>query len=611
MPLNHNDPFVVNAAQPSRRQIIEFKLSEEVLEEIMNGNESIQLDMNQAKLLIGESSYDFTHMPGISNIEVYKLPSGTKQLDLVGNITAKCTIQRTHAKKGQKKATKHEPVRTTQIIDANDLRKGTKSTASIPVRRPQSPSPSATTATATAAATAAAAGTVVPLKTRVVQLLAQHPHGTEEKELMKLLRVSLEDLQSILPIVANFSGGRYVLKPETYKEVKIYDWKNYSAKQREIVVKNASAAFDRLGLAHDAPERDILLPEKAKRASPPLVAEGYHVVGNMDTTNSKWRSGGAGSESEGLDNGRMSSSNSSLLKPPSAQKKTSAKKSPALSSLTGKKRASSTKSSSGNKGSRQSAEKVAAAILENAQNHNARGATTPSSTVKSTLGGTPGIGVGSPTITGRRPSINGNGNGNGNGVPAVKRGSETKKAGSGTKETGGVGNGYKIPKVGSGVTVPRKAQSPTFTVPPITSQAEYEEVSQQFMAKYKEMKVLKAQIDKKKELFDQLSAELELAVGTEREAELKRKVQDAFGEDVVDRKVLRRTGEPRQGVSVERAKAAMAEQSNHLSVRSMAERYKTLHHEVDTMKRALCEAGTAQAGRAGQSGPASVSGGNG
>jgi hypothetical protein len=50
MPLNHNDHFVVNAADPasSRRQIIEFKLSEEVLEEILNGNESIRLDLNHA-----------------------------------------------------------------------------------------------------------------------------------------------------------------------------------------------------------------------------------------------------------------------------------------------------------------------------------------------------------------------------------------------------------------------------------------------------------------------------------------------------------------------------------------------------------------------------------
>jgi len=52
MPLNHNDLFVVNAATPARRQIIEFKLSEEVLEEIMSGRQSLQLDMGQSVSLV-------------------------------------------------------------------------------------------------------------------------------------------------------------------------------------------------------------------------------------------------------------------------------------------------------------------------------------------------------------------------------------------------------------------------------------------------------------------------------------------------------------------------------------------------------------------------------
>ena len=101
--------------------------------------------------------------------------------------------------------------------------------------------------------------------------------------------------------MATYSRGQYYLKLETYKEVKIYDWKNYSAKQRDAAAKNARAAFDKLGLPSDAPERSILDPDQVKR-SPPLVAEGY-VVGNMDTTQSRWRSaGGGGSESEGPEN---------------------------------------------------------------------------------------------------------------------------------------------------------------------------------------------------------------------------------------------------------------------------------------------------------------------
>ncbi|KAF9927094.1 hypothetical protein BGZ67_007679 [Mortierella alpina] len=603
MPLNHNDPFVVNAAQPSRRQVIEFKLSEEVLEEILNGNESIRLDMNQAKLLIGGTSYDFTHAPGkFSDIEVYKLPVGSKQLDLVGNITSKCMIQRTHTKA---KVAKQENVRTTQIIDPKDL-KGTKATTQLPVRRAQSPSPSVA-----AAAVAATSGTVVPLDIRVVQLLATHPRGTEEKELRKLLRVGQEDLKPILDSVADLSGGRYVLKPETYRKVKIHDWRSYSAKQREIVVKNASAAFDKLGLPPDAPERDILSPAKIKRASPPLVAEGYHVVGNMDTTNSRWRSGGGGSESEGLESGRMNSGNTHL-KPPT-QKKTSAKKSTTTSvaSLSAKRKTTSSSKGSGTS-TKAIREKAAAAILETVPNHSTRVATTPASSLKPTMGGTPNLTIGSPTPAGRRPSINGNGISSSSSASvsaSAKRGSDVKKPGS--KETGGVGNGYKIPKVGSGTAVSRKTASPIFAVPPITSQSEYEEVSRRFTTKYEEMKTLRVKIDAKKELFDQLSAELELSMGTDRELELKRKVEDAFGEEVLDRRVLRRTGEPRSGISAERVATAQAEQSQHLSIRAMAERYRTLYSEVDTMKRALWEASTSQLERVSQPGNGAADVGNG
>ncbi|KAF9902523.1 hypothetical protein EC991_004815 [Linnemannia zychae] len=621
MPLNHNDHFVVNAADPSssRRQIIEFKLSEEVLDEILNGKESIRLDLNHSKLLVGNTPYDFNHMPGINNIEVYKLPAGSKQLDLVGNITSKCTIQRTHAKQGQKKATKHEPTRTTQIIDPKDLK--AKSVTGRRVQSPPRSEPPVPAATAAAAAAAAASsGTLVPLRTRIVQLIAPHPRGVEEKELMRMLKVSQEDLQSILSSIANYSGGRYVLRPETYKEVKIHDWKSYSAKQRDIAINNATAAFDMLGLPMDAPERDILRPELIKRTSPPRVAEGNH-AGNADHGSSKWRSGGggAGSESEGLDNGRINHSSGISLKPPVTQKRTSAKKSPGnttSSSLSNKIKSGgkSTSSSGVSKTSRREKAAAAAAIMDSVRNLSAVGPSTPSSSLKPpNVGGTPGM-ASSPTIAGRRPSINGNG------LPSIpRRGSEAKKSGatnkdsSGTsnKSSGGVGNGYKIPKVSSGTTIPRKPQSPSFTVPPIRTQAEYEEVSRQFRAKYQDMMTLRAQIDKKKVLFDQLGAELEHAVGTDREQELKRKVQEAFGEDVVDRKVLRRTGEPRNGVSEKRAAEAIAEQNNHLSLRTLVDRYKTLHNEVDTMKRALCEVGAAQAERTGQTEHGSGGGGNG
>ncbi|KAG0050125.1 hypothetical protein BGZ83_005084 [Gryganskiella cystojenkinii] len=596
MPLNHNDHFVVNAATPARRQIIEFKLSEEVLEEILNGRESLQLDMGQSKFMVGTTSYDFSQMQDINNMELYRLPAGTKQLDLVGNITSKCTIQKIHVKKGQKKATRQEPVRVAQRLDPKDLKKGSKSTsAQIPVRHAQSPSPSA----------AAIAGTVVPLRTRVVQLLAWNSEGTEERAFVQL-RAAQEELQSILSAVATYYGRRYYLKPETYKEVKIYDWKSYSAKQRDSAAKNASAAFDKLGLSPDAPERSILDPDQVKR-SPPLVAEGI-MLNNSESANSRgWRAGGGGggggggSESEGLENGR--SNHNTLLKPPgasssSSQKKVSARKSPAATTsgtLTSKKKTVSSSSSSGTKASRQqAADKVVASILESVPNHSKSASTnnTPSMTTKSTLSGAPAtLGViGSPSIAGRRGSINSNTNG----TAMARRGSETKRSsGNGTRDP----NVYRIPKVGNGTTISRKPQ--TFTVAPITTQAEYQAVSQQFHSKYKEMKNLKVQIDKKKEEFDRLNGELELALGSDPDRSLKRRVEQAFGQEVPDRKILRRSGEPRSGISVEKAAAVMAEQNHHPSVRTMVERYKAVHHEVDTLKKALWEAGSAQSDKNG------------
>ncbi|KAF9305445.1 hypothetical protein BGZ74_010209 [Mortierella antarctica] len=514
-------------------------------------------------------------MNGISNMELYKLAPGFKQLDLVGDIKAKCTIQRTLAKKGAGKRN-YEPVRTKKQ-DPNDLKKRPKATQP-PVRRAPSPLPSV--------ATPATAGAVVPLKTRVIQLLALQPLGLSELQ----NKVGSGDLQAIMPMVATLSGGKYILKAEAYREVKIYDWKNYSAKQREVVVKNASAAFDKLGLRPDAYERSKL-SEKA-RHSPPLVAEGNYVAGTMDTS-SKWRNGGGGSESEGLDNGKAG-----LLKPSSAGKKATTKKSPATPSLPSKKKGTSSSAKSTSKSAVRPLD--IATILDQVPNHSAKA-------VAATLKPPGSVHVGgSPSTTGRRPSVT---TPNGNGVTTVipKKVSETKKTSGGNKDSSGVSR-YKIPKVGSGTTLPRKPPSPAFVVPPIRTQAEYEEISRQFMDRYQEMKKLKTAMDETKVLLEELKIQLEKAMGTDREPALKRKVQEAFGEDTVDRKVLRMNGEPRSGVSSEKVAAAKLDKVGHMSIKTMADRYKNLHAEAEMIKAALVEASMAAQATADRNG---TSGGNG
>ncbi|KAF9971900.1 hypothetical protein BGZ73_005051 [Actinomortierella ambigua] len=654
MPLPHFEPITVNAAQPTRRHIIEFKLSEEVLEDILSGKDVLQLDMNQSKLLIGETQYDFTQAPGpYSNVEVYSYSPAAKALSLVGDITAKCTIQRTHARKGQKKGTKYEHARTTQIIDANDLRKSTTTTSStpaiVPARRIRSASPSAPPSTA-----------AVPLRTRVIQLLALQPRGIPD--LKKMLKATQDELQAILSVVAtSMSTGKFKLKAETFKEVMIYDWTKYSAKEREVVAKKAEEAFDKLGLGPDAPERDKLIPEKVKHSPPPLVAEGYHgALPAGQSGDLRWRNGvgGGGSESEGgPENGKaMNAMSSSLasapLKPPSARKKVTTKKTAVGSSSilattgSGVKRKTMSKSS---------AEMAAQSILEMVPNHSARalsgataaaaaggagaGASTVSSTIASSTttalssstanatggsttasaaAGATATGGASSTpklgpavagtlggVAGRRSSLTGS-----NGV-SIKTGSgaEVKKTSSSSnRESGGIGNGYRIPKASS-VAARSKSSTTTstsssggisvITIPPITSQREFEHVTKQFLQKHQELSMLAHKMEERRQMLVDISLQLEQAIGTDRENDLKRKAQEACGggEEVVNRKVLRMNGEPRNGVSTEAAAAALAEQKSHQSssIKAMSERYRTLHSELSAMKGALWRAGKGQA----------------
>lgn len=149
---------------------------------------------------------------------------------------------------------------------------------------------------------------------------------------------------------------------------------------------------------------------------------------------------------------------------------------------------------------------------------------------------------------------------------------------------------------------------PAFVVPPIRTQAEYEEISRQFMDRYQEMKKLKTAMDEKKVLLEELKIQLEKAMGTDREPALKRKVQEAFGEDTVDRKVLRMNGEPRSGVSSEKAAAAKLDKVGHMSIKTMADRYKNLHAEAEMIKAALVEASTAAQAAADRNGTSGCNG---
>ncbi|KAJ1656418.1 hypothetical protein IWQ61_004010 [Dispira simplex] len=126
----------------------------------------------------------------------------------------------------------------------------------------------------------------VPLHTRLVQLLALKPYHIDT--LVSTVKAKRDLVVQTLPRFATLipssptpsatyflgsapsrfnnashqkdpASGMWALCPEGYREVRIYDWSIYSARERETVMKHATAAFDFLKLPPDAPERSKLI----------------------------------------------------------------------------------------------------------------------------------------------------------------------------------------------------------------------------------------------------------------------------------------------------------------------------------------------------------------
>ncbi|KAJ1979427.1 hypothetical protein H4R33_005721 [Dimargaris cristalligena] len=104
----------------------------------------------------------------------------------------------------------------------------------------------------------------VPLRTRLVQLLALHP--TSIDSLVNTVKAKRDTVHQVLTQIAQAPANgtdkdvQWTLRPETYREVRIHDWSRYSVIERNAVIRNAEAAFDRLKLPANAPERSNLIP---------------------------------------------------------------------------------------------------------------------------------------------------------------------------------------------------------------------------------------------------------------------------------------------------------------------------------------------------------------
>ncbi|KAI9300212.1 hypothetical protein BJ944DRAFT_244409, partial [Cunninghamella echinulata] len=71
--------------------------------------------------------------------------------------------------------------------------------------------------------------------------------------------------------VAVNKNSNWCLRPEIFKEIRIWDWNRYDDKERAIVRKKAEEAYNYLNYPRNAPERNNLIQRKPHRGSPKLI----------------------------------------------------------------------------------------------------------------------------------------------------------------------------------------------------------------------------------------------------------------------------------------------------------------------------------------------------
>ncbi|WWC59219.1 uncharacterized protein I303_101769 [Kwoniella dejecticola CBS 10117] len=155
-----------------------------------------------------------------------------------------------------------------------------------------SPQMSTTTSLPTAAASSTGSGStpMIPLKTRVMQLLALGP--TTVLDIVRRVGGDEHNVMNVVKAIGRASTSlppTYTLLPNQYAKIKLGpgQWK-YTYAEQQQVIRLARAAFDELELPFDAEEREELDRKEAEMEN----AGGYH-----STASSSGSASGSGSGS--------------------------------------------------------------------------------------------------------------------------------------------------------------------------------------------------------------------------------------------------------------------------------------------------------------------------
>ncbi|KAJ1976027.1 hypothetical protein H4R34_004123, partial [Dimargaris verticillata] len=301
-----------SSADSALRPMVSVRLSKEALRLLTTSGvplASIHFGTTNA-LVIGDQRFEFQRVNTDTQVnQVYRrttpnaptrvstqsrATSGAPGFDLAGQITHKLALPvrmdaslKERLKYKTHEAGRERSARQSVLLDdkeALDMDRASRLPARRPTAKPLRSRPTVAHAvdvtngkshlTSPTALTHPATGGI-PLRTRLIQLIACQASSLDS--LVSKVKAKRDDICQLLPQIAcpitpsqgprlsSYPGqgsahSVWKLLPESYREVKVHDWAQYSARERDEVIKHATEAFDLLKLPKDAPERTRLVP---------------------------------------------------------------------------------------------------------------------------------------------------------------------------------------------------------------------------------------------------------------------------------------------------------------------------------------------------------------
>ncbi|KAI7875125.1 hypothetical protein K492DRAFT_240455 [Lichtheimia hyalospora FSU 10163] len=281
---------------PSTKRAIALRLNREALDLLQNSPDKIKLDLNQdngTSLVIGNKRFSVKRQEGHIPYQLYRgfdelgnNQHGTTSVELVANVLQVLNMKQVLSKEDKSRfrslteaAEREKNARRTELLpNVPKLSSSSSSTSSSPrnvlvgatppTRRPissASPVRSTTKSKSSSSPARPDPAYVASVRERLIHLLAIYPHPLSQ--LTAKLKIRESDLMPILKKAAVESQGSWCLRPEVYKDLRIWEWKRYDDKERSMVIKNAEDAYDALKLPRNAPERSNLVTPRKKTPS--------------------------------------------------------------------------------------------------------------------------------------------------------------------------------------------------------------------------------------------------------------------------------------------------------------------------------------------------------